>query len=187
MEGRSEGENAMRRSPIRHEVGSYRRKDGTHVRSYDRGSGKRSRRSRRVVGHFIILNDSDFHLLIGKIKLYRNETDLKVFMDNFKHRVNKSKWLYRGVHPSEYRDMSSTGKTIGTHYTIDKDVASSWARDDDVIIRIPRPSSATAVEYDVHGYLEEQEVIVPSGTKVKFVQMLDFGEFGPDEVPGTWI
>lgn len=50
MEGRSEGENVMRRSPIRHEVGSYRRKDGTHVRSYDRGSGKKLQRSRRVVG-----------------------------------------------------------------------------------------------------------------------------------------
>jgi len=176
----------MRRSPTYHTVKRHKR-GGKWVDSFERGKGQKPQRSKKVVGHSIILNDSDFHLLIGKIKLYRNETDLKIFMDNFKHRVNKSKWLYRGVHPSEYRDMNSTGKTIGTHYTIDEDVASSWARGDDVIIRIPRPSSATAVEYDVHGYLGEQEVIVPSNTKIKSVQMLDFGEFEPSEVPGVWI
>jgi len=39
-----------RRSPVRHEVSGYKRKDGTQVSSYQRGSGGRVLRPSKVVG-----------------------------------------------------------------------------------------------------------------------------------------
>lgn len=39
-----------RRSPVRHTVSSYKRRDGTKVSSHEKGSGTRSRKSSRVVG-----------------------------------------------------------------------------------------------------------------------------------------
>jgi len=151
----------MKKSPIRHKVRAHTR-GGERVKSYSRGSGRPKRRRRLVSSKY--LDDSSFHELIGRIRIHRNEDDLELFMSNFRHRVGQSKWLYRGISPSEYYEMVRTGKTIGTHYTIDRDVAESWARGDDVVIRIRRPASAYPREYDVHGYLDELEVIVPSGT-----------------------
>ena len=47
-----------RKSPVRHGVGSYKRRDGTSISSYDRGSGTHSRKPKKVVGK--VENNSQF-------------------------------------------------------------------------------------------------------------------------------
>ncbi len=41
---------SKRKSPVRHSVSSYQRRDGTKVSSHEKGSGTRSRKPSRVVG-----------------------------------------------------------------------------------------------------------------------------------------
>lgn len=154
-----------RRSPIKHRVKEHTRSDGTVVKSHSRGQGGRKLKSRVRTQS---LTDAEFYPIIGRIQTHRNKKDLVRFKREFKRRFNKAKWIYRGISLSEYADLLRTKTSEGVHFTLDVDIARSWARDDDVVIAIRKPESSVMHDYEINdSYFSELEVLVPKGTRVR--------------------
>lgn len=115
------------------------------------------------------------HEIIGKVKLDRERVDFVKFKRMFHEKFRNAKWLYRGMSREEYEDLLKTRKVDSQfegHFTLDFDMAKSWARgDDDVVVRIKKPKNATPKKYDLNSpYFDELEVNVPIGTKVVFIK-----------------
>ena len=160
-----------RKSPIKHKVRSHLRQ-GRRVQSFMRGEGKvRQSVIRRRVG----IVDSSFYELIGRIKTYRNLNDFKKFKKEFLRRVERAKYLYRGMGREEFEDLLENKvveSQFGGHFTLDFGMVKSWVRgDDDVVVRIEKPKIIKPRDYKLNDfYIEELEVMVPKGTKVKRIK-----------------
>lgn len=160
-------EDLTRKSPIRHSVRTHIR-NKRRVSSYIRGKGERTVKRRLVK----VLSNAEFYKLIGRIETYRNKDDFRKFKREFLRRFNRSKWIYRGMSRDEYEQLLDTGTIVSNgHFTLDFDIAKSWARGDtDVVVRILKPSNAKPRDYKLNDfYIDELEVLVPKGTKVQSI------------------
>lgn len=99
----------IRKSPVEHEVGSYRRKDGTFVDSYIRGCGRpRSRRS-KVVGN----SSADERKILEYMKRGHNERGVSLcgweYVNGRTFSVSTARSMVKGtVVPKDYIDRLVT-------------------------------------------------------------------------------
>ena len=121
----------------------------------------------------VSLSDKEFWILSGVCEAGGSEKNFDLFNREFKTRVDKAKYLYRGMTELEYERIIRTKKVHGTNFSISKITAKSMANHGDVVIRIPKPKEYRLTEYSrEYPYASEMEVKVKEGTKLRSVKLI---------------